>query len=147
MGDTMNKLLSIDLTRFNDDALIQKRITEATFPDRGSLHTALKYLYMDDGPINLPRDRLKLAKPYLDEAERILIQWLQTRTNGSERRNYGKDALLAARRSRYRCQHCGFADIRTLNLDHVEGRVTGASLPVYVPTVTQSNHATKIGEA
>jgi hypothetical protein len=123
----MNKLLSIDPTRFNDNAFIQNRLSMAALLDRGSLHTALKYLYMDDGPINLPRDRLKLAKPYLDEAERILIQWLQTRTNGSERKNYGKDALIAARRSRYRCQQCTFPDVRTLNLDHVEGRVIGAS--------------------
>jgi hypothetical protein len=90
--------------------------------DRGALLTALKYLYMDSGPINLPRDRLKIAKPYLDDAERAVIEWLKTRTNGSERRNYGKGALIAARRSRYRCERCGFADVRTLNLDHVEGR-------------------------
>jgi hypothetical protein len=87
----------------------------------------LKYLYMDDGPVNLPRGRLKITKPYLDDAERILIQWLQTRTNGSERKNYGKDALCAARRSRYCCERCGFADVRALNLDHVEGRVADAS--------------------
>jgi hypothetical protein len=123
----MSTLLSIDRDRFNNDAYVQQRVAAAALPDRGSLQTALKYLYLDNGPINLPRDRLKLTKPYLDEAERVLIQWLQTRTNGSERKNYGKDALVAARQSRYRCEHCGFADVRALNLDHVEGRVTGAS--------------------
>jgi hypothetical protein len=123
----MNYLLTVDHSRFNNEAYIWSRVSSAAPPDRGSLQTALKYLYMDNGPINLPRDRLKTTKPYLDDAERVVIQWLQTRTNGSERRNFGSPALIAARRSRYRCEHCGFADVRTLNLDHVEGRIVGAS--------------------
>lgn len=123
----MSDLLSIDRTRFNNETYIWQRIGSAALPDRGSLQTALKYLYMDDGPINLPRDRLKVTKRYLDGAERVVIQWLQTRTNGSERKTYGKNALIAARRSRYCCENCGFTDVRTLNFDHVEGRVANAS--------------------
>jgi len=123
----MSNLLSIDLSRFNNEACIAQRSSAASAPDQGSLRTALRYLYMDDGPINLPRDRLKASKPYLDTAERVVVQWLQIRTNGSERKNYGRNALLAARNSRYRCEQCGFPDVRTLNLDHIEGRVLNAS--------------------
>src|SRR5262249_44205084 len=91
----------------------------------GSLRTALGYLYKDDGPVNLPRDRLRVAEPHLEAAETIVIRWLYTRTNGSLRSSYGAAALRAARASRYRCEVCKFADVRVLNLDHVNGRVTG----------------------
>ena len=118
----MDHVISIDQIRFNNETYISRRVAAAPVSDRGALQTALKYLYMDNGPVNLSRDRLKVARSFLDDAERVVIQWLQTRTNGSERSNYGKDALIAARRSRYCCERCGFADVRTLNLDHVEGR-------------------------
>src|SRR5271167_590978 len=120
-------LLSIDPIRFNNLANVQERVSSAVMADRGSLQTALTYLYLDDGPANLPRNRLKAAQSYLDEAERLLIRWLYTRSNGSERKNYGKAALIAARQSRYRCESCGFSDVRALNLDHVEGRTVDTS--------------------
>ena len=115
-------VLSIDPLRFNNPADIRERVQSAETSDRGPLQTALPYLYWDCGPTNLPRDRLKTTERYLDEAERVLLRWLYTRTNGSERKNYGKAALIAARRSQYRCEGCGFSDVRALNLDHVEGR-------------------------
>jgi hypothetical protein len=123
----MNGLLAVDPAALTKETYVARRVGLAPLADREALQTALSYLYMDDGPVNLPRDRLKVAKAYLGDAERVVVQWLQTRTNGSERKNYGKDALISARRSRYRCDCCGFADVRTLNLDHVEGRVLNAS--------------------
>ena len=122
----MTGTFSIDPSRFNNETYIAQRSGMVSSPDQGSLRTALRYLYLDDGPINLPRYRLKASRPYLDPAERVVAQWLQTRTNGSERKNYGRNALLAARNSRYRCEQCNFADVRTLNLDHIEGRVLNA---------------------
>ncbi|MCG8585470.1 MAG: hypothetical protein MI757_12230 [Pirellulales bacterium] len=112
----------IDRVCFGDVSLIDSRVAAAPHADQGALRTTLAYLYLDDGPINLPRDRLKLAERYLDQAERIVVRWLYTRTNGSERKNYGSNALLAARAARYRCESCGFSDVRVLNLDHVHGR-------------------------
>ena len=113
----------IDSTRFNDPGYIESRVTTVPVPDRGSMRTALRYLYQDDGPINLPRARLLAADPHLEPAERIVIRWLYTRTNGNLRSEYGANALRAARSSRYRCEVCGFQDVRVLNLDHVNGRV------------------------
>ena len=121
----MTNPMAIDLERFNNKPYIEERVLVADPADRGSLKTALSYLYIDGGPINLPRDRQKLAEKYLEEAEKILIRWLATRTNGSERKNYGSRALIAARSTRYRCQQCGFSDVRCLNLDHIDGRVDG----------------------
>ena len=114
--------LTIDASRFGDSELIESRVAQLPADEQGSFRTALKYLYLDDGPINLPRDRLKISEPHLDPAEHIVIRWLYTRTNGSERKNYGRNALLAARAARYRCESCDFADVRVLNLDHVHGR-------------------------
>lgn len=121
----MPELIAIDVRRFNDDGYIESRTAAVPAVDRGSLRTALSYLYKDDGPVNLPRDRLLVAEPHLEAAERLVIRWLYTRTNGNLRSSYGAAALRAARASRYRCEVCEFADVRVLNLDHVNGRVAG----------------------
>lgn len=119
----MPEVLAIDAARFNNDANIEARVAEVPSSDCGALRTALRYLYKDDGPLNLPRDRLLIAEKYLDGAERVLIRWLQTRSNGNLRSSYGTASLVAARSSRYRCDACGFGDVRVLNLDHVNGRI------------------------
>jgi hypothetical protein len=111
----------IPMDRFDNPQFIDERLAKVSSEVVGALKTTLSYLYLAKGPINLPRSRLKASEPHLEPAEKILARWLQTRTNGSERKNYGKAALLAARRQRYRCEHCGHADIRVLHLDHVKG--------------------------
>lgn len=122
----MAPVFVIDTHFFNNDAYIEARLVDIPPLHRGAMRTALLYLYCDSGPINLDRDRLRIAKNYLSHTEQIVAQWLSTRTNGSLRKSYGAAALRAARSSRYRCEHCGFSDVRTLNLDHVDGRVKDA---------------------
>lgn len=119
--------LVINAAAFNDRARIEVRVAAVDKTAQGALRTALTYLYLDDGPTNLPRPRLVVAEFHLDATERIVVRWLATRTSGSLRKTYGAQALLAARRSRYRCEACGFADVRTLNIDHVDGRVVGTA--------------------
>lgn len=109
--------------RFDDTAYVESRVANAAPGHQGALRTLLKYLYKSDGPVNLPRNRLAAAEVYLDPVEQTLARWLYTRTNGTLRSTYGANALRAARSARYRCETCGFSDVRTLNLDHVEGRV------------------------
>jgi hypothetical protein len=121
----MLELITIDGSRFNDDGYIESRIANAPVADRSSLRTALGYLYRDNGPVNLPRDRLHVAEPHLEAAELLVMRWLYTRTTGNLRSSYGAAALLAARGSRYRCEVCQFGDVRVLNLDHVKGHVVG----------------------
>ena len=118
--------LAIDGARFNNPDLIEERVASIDRAIQGSLRTALRYLYMDDGPVNLPRDRLLAAEGHLEPAERVVIRLLYTRTNGSLRAAYGANSLRAARTSRYRCGECRFPDVRALNLDHVDGRVAGS---------------------
>lgn len=124
MDDTRQPLV-IETTAFNNPANLEDRLAKVPEDARGALKSCLSYLYNDDGPVNLPRERLIVAIPYLSEAEKIVAKWLQTRTNGNLRKHYGAEALRTARSSRYRCARCGFADVRVLNLDHVEGRVEG----------------------
>ena len=123
----MRELLSIDRRRFNNDRHIENRVALVRTSDRGSLRSALLFLYIDNGPRNLPRKRLLVAEPYLEPAEQLVVRWLYTRTNGRLRSKYGATALIAARASRYRCSVCKFADVRVLNLDHVSGRVDGTA--------------------
>jgi len=108
--------------RFNNLDLIEKRVKCVPTDVQGSLRSTLKYLYIEDGPVNLQKDRLKMSVSYLDENEIILAKWLITRTNGSLRKTYGKNALLAARTAHYKCKQCGYPDLRVLHLDHVEGK-------------------------
>jgi len=112
----------IPMDRFDNLEYIEGRVNAAPSATAGSLRTTLTYLYSSSGPINLPRQRLLMSEPFLEPAEHVLVRWLYTRTNGNERKNYGKLALLAARCQRYRCEHCGHADVRVLHLDHIEGR-------------------------
>lgn len=123
----MPDTISIDLEPFDNDALIDERVAAVEVSARGALRTALNYLYKDGGPINLPRGRLLTAEPHLSLAEKMVIRWLYTRTNGNLRKTYGADALRAARASRYRCEVCGFSDVRVLNIDHVNGQVAGTA--------------------
>lgn len=108
--------------RFDNQSFIQKRVDAAPSAVQGYLRTALRFLYETQGLKNLPADRKKVAWDYLEEGERIVANWLSTRASGSERANYGQGALQAARSARYRCEDCGFPDVRCLQLDHVQGK-------------------------
>lgn len=122
---TLTLKLEIEWARFNNEEYVESRLAGIQESERTYLNTALRYLYFDSGYVNLPLARRRRAEPLLEEAEKILIRWLATRTNGSERKNYGALALIAARTARYRCCECGYSDVRALNLDHVDGRVAG----------------------
>lgn len=112
----------IPIDRFDNLEYIEARVSDLEKSIVGSVRTALKYLYLTKGPINLPRNRMLKAHGFLEPAEQVVVRWLHTRTNGRQRKVYGASALLAARKQRYRCEHCGHADVRVLNLDHIEGR-------------------------
>lgn len=112
---------TIELDWFNNQVVLQKRAAKAT-NGASELRKVLRYLYEDSGPKNLTRETLRACLELLTPAEKVLAFWLQTRTNGSLRSKYGHASALAAKLARYRCQDCGFSDVRTLNLDHVTGR-------------------------
>ena len=113
---------TIDVTRFGNSELIEARVSAAPEDRKDALRATLSYLYLTDGPTNLPRERLRPAERLLESAERIVVRWLHTRTNGRLSKHYGRNSLLAARKAQYQCESCGFADVRVLNLDQVDGR-------------------------
>jgi hypothetical protein len=113
---------TIPCDRFERPDYIDQRTSAVPSSARGAVKTALSYLYLRSGPVNLPRERLKTAEPFMEPRERVLLRWLYTRTNGNLRSTYGAKALLAARNSHFRCCVCGYADVRALHIDHVDGR-------------------------
>lgn len=119
----MTEDFAIPEDRFDNRTYIEARVSSAPAAAQGSLRTALLYLYTSDGPVNLPRERLKFAELLVESRERVLLRWLYTRTNGNLRSTYGARALRAARAARYRCISCGFADVRALHIDHIDGRI------------------------
>ncbi len=119
---SLRTILLIPMERFDNPEYIDDRLNTAPKSVRGALKTALRFLYETNGPVNLPRARLKAAEPLLDSAEAVVARWLFNRTRGGLRTAYGANALRQARIQRYRCEHCGHADVRVLNLDHVEGK-------------------------
>ncbi|MDD2310445.1 MAG: HNH endonuclease [Desulfuromonadaceae bacterium] len=112
---------TIPMDRFNNTIYLLSRVAEADLPAVGSMKSTLSFLYLHEGPVNLPRERLKASEPFLEPRELVIVRWLQTRTNGNLRSKYGAKALLAARNANYRCVTCGFSDVRALHLDHIDG--------------------------
>lgn len=106
----------------NNKELIEQRVRKVPAESQSSLRRVLSYLYLTDGPTNLTKVPYQEAEPYLKPYEVILSRYLKARTNGTGRSNYGKPALLHMRQAGYRCECCGFKDVRALNLDHVYGR-------------------------
>jgi hypothetical protein len=90
--------------------------------DKGALTSALNYLYGDIKAID--KSRINASLRYLTNAEKKVIKWLHTRTNGRLKKYYGANSLIAARNAKYKCQNaeCGFSDVRSLELDHVNGK-------------------------
>lgn len=106
-----------------DDApSIERRVADTPTKAQAALRLVLSYLYKMEGPTNLRNPQYRLAEPHLSEHEKVLACYLKSRTNGKGRKNYGKAALLAMRRSRYRCEVCAEGDVRFLVLDHANGR-------------------------
>jgi hypothetical protein len=116
-----NPVYVVARNRFENLPYIEQRIGLAPSPARGSLKTVLRYLYMSAGPTHLPAARFKASLPYLERVEEMLARWLRTRTDGRLKKRYGVNALKRARSAHYRCETCGFADVRALHLDHVYG--------------------------
>jgi hypothetical protein len=124
---TIDPEFTLNTERFEDPTFIERRLAAVPPKDRGCMRSLLRYIYAKDGPVNMQKARYSPVRQYLEPAEKIVAQWLRTRTNGRHRKSYGHDALRCARASRYRCQNCGFPDVRTLHLDHVEGKIAGAT--------------------
>lgn len=106
----------------NNAELIERRVRKVPTESQSALRLVLSYLYLIDGPTNLRNPQYRKAEPYLTAYEVILSRYLKSRTNGTGRPTYGKPALLHMRKVGYKCECCGFKDVRALNLDHAYGK-------------------------
>lgn len=103
---------------FDNKIEIDKRLAQCEKEKAGKLKSVLSYLYLQDGPGNLHKfARLKPVEVYLSKAEIKAARWLSTLTTRS-RKIYGKNALIAFRAAKGKCNKCGFADVRCLEIDH-----------------------------
>lgn len=99
---------------------IKTRIEQCPDGEKKFLQSALNYLYGSTRTID--KERVNMSLKHLSNAEKKVIKWLFARTNGSLRKDYGANALLAAKNAKYKCSNCPFDDVRALELDHVEGK-------------------------
>src|SRR5664279_2194798 len=100
----INPAFVIPSERFDNDGFVEGRVHAVPANVQGAMRTTLRYLYFTDGPKNLPATRKKLAEPFLEDGEKIVVRWLHPRTNGQLHKSYGLPALQCARKARYRCQ-------------------------------------------
>lgn len=115
---------------FDNPAAIERRAEAVPAAHQSIVRRALRYMFLTDGPKNSPLHRLKEQRAqelvqlteHLSKAELLLFRYLKNRTNNGLRATYGAAALRQAQAARFRCQDCRMPDVRTLHLDHVNGR-------------------------
>jgi hypothetical protein len=129
-GDVPEEFV-LPLDRFDNKRFVEDRVAAAAKEDRVFLRLTLRYLYATEGAKNMRNDIFKAAEKYLEPRERLVTRWMKTRTNGNERKRYGPETIVCARAARFRCETCGFPDVRALQIDHREGRnLPGCTLQV-----------------
>lgn len=116
-----DKSFQIDGTLLGNADSIEARIAVSADDEREPLRSVLEYLYLPSGPVSITKENKATAEKYLNVVERFVFQWLYKRTDGKLRRIYGQGALEAVKRCRYLCEQCGFADVRTLNIEKIVG--------------------------
>ena len=120
---------TIDPTYFNNKPALDARAANLPVPaDKAFFRKALGFLYLTEvknSPLEADRllksDRRTLLSHYLTPAEWQIFKNL-TKFAHSSRKRYGHAAVQAAREDRYRCRICKMPDVRTLEMDHVNGR-------------------------
>jgi len=110
----------IDDSWIDGEDLINSRLAAIDEGSREAVEQVLRYLFVNGGPHSIERSVKTLAEEHLSPAEKFVLQWLYKRTDGKLRRHYGPKVLDAVKRSRYRCERCGFGDVRALNLEKAE---------------------------
>jgi len=88
-----------------------------------AIERILEFLYIEEYVKPIYRKTIKNNEEYLSMIERRVAYWLETRCSGSEKKNYGINAVLAVKRAKYKCEICKQKDIRCLEIDHIPEKV------------------------
>jgi 5-methylcytosine-specific restriction endonuclease McrA len=116
---------------------IETRTAALAAADQDFMRAALRYIYLLGASHNSPlavripghtseqrkarKDGLReLLRQHLGPAERQAFNNL-TKFAHSSRARYGPNAVREARDAGYCCRDCGMPDVRTLEMDHVNG--------------------------
>lgn len=116
-----NEIWFIPKDNFGNRERIEKRVKKVKIEDQASLKKSLDYLFSNIERNLRLKDRKK-AEKYLSDPEFVVIRWLFTRTRGRLKKNYGMNSKKAAKKAQFRCKDCDESDVRTLQLDHVDGK-------------------------
>lgn len=101
--------------RLQSSGLVKKRAVK-------TLENLLRFLYISCYKGKANRSTIRKYEHHFSELERLMLYRLETRCTGSERFNYGINAVMAIKRDKYACVVCGEKDIRCIEIDHVKGR-------------------------
>ena len=121
----------------NDESAIMARVAMLPVDEQVFMRAALRYIYLLSAshnsplavriPVHTPEQRKtrknalrELLHQHLSAAERQAFNNL-TKYAHSSRARYGPHAVREARAAGYCCRDCGMSDIRTLEMDHVNG--------------------------
>lgn len=120
-----NSKFHIDSNFMDVDEYIAERLQESGLTKKialKALENLLRFIYTSNYQGKAIRSTIRNYEMYFSEVERLMLYRLETRCTGSERFNYGINAVIAIKRDKYTCQVCGEKDIRCLEIDHVNGR-------------------------
>ena len=118
-----NYYLKQELINNEEAILLRVQNTELiNIKERKTLENLLRFLYMEEHIGKAVRKTIQNYQGYFSEAERLMLFRLETRCTGSERFNYGINAISAIKRDKYECVICAEKDVRCLEIDHINGR-------------------------
>jgi hypothetical protein len=120
-----NSEFHIDSSLMDKDEYITERIQASRLSKKVPLRTfenLLRFLYTSDYQGKVVRSTIRKYESYFSDVEKLLLYRLETRCTGSERFNYGINAVMAIKRDKYTCHVCGEKDVRCIEIDHVNGR-------------------------
>jgi len=110
---------NMDNEKYITDRLDALKLTGV---ERQAFENILRFLYINNYNRNTANKTNKKYMNYLTVVEKSLLNRLQTLSSGTQRYNYGTNAVLAIKRDKYRCAVCKERDVRCLEMDHVNGR-------------------------
>lgn len=121
----------IDVEQIKNQELLQKRIDGVEKKFKNELCKILRYLYSDNakGTLSKGVHFKHVSSHHLSKAEKKILSWFYTRTNGRLKKSYGPNSIICVKHANFRCCWCQNPDVRVLQIDHVTGRKDESGSP------------------
>ncbi len=119
-----NNKYKINKKYLNNPHNIERRLnnnSECPLRFQPQLKDVLEYIYLASSN-NCSKSKLRKVERYLDIEEIYLSNWLTNKTNDTKGKvAFGPNAIIEAKEALYKCRECSQNDVRTLEIDHVDG--------------------------